>query len=569
MERPANKEDAAAHPARMALIPSARGIEAIKLLARLRGLLFDATGAPEGLASTDEVNIDRGNLIALGRDGGLSLVARRCAVSALASADLPAIGSVSSHAYFVIEAVTADTALIRADERHAPTLIPLQRLASGWTGMVWIPGVLDAAPRSPEHEVRDHAKRHSRAVVPIAVWVAIALVAAVVMIAVWKGVAPVATELIATGRPVPEPPPTPITAPASGVLSGLAVKDGVATKAGDAIGEIVVTVPANAEADRAEIVEVAVAVARAQALLTAIATDALPELLNVPDLDAVRRAIEQRHLVARFDEYRGKLAAINGEMEQRNVERVAAAELVARTNAALEAARSQAAESKVLFEQGFLSRNSYIERDERRLELERDLARHKKFVEERGRALEALEERRRATRAELERTLQVERDESSKLLERLRKPAPPTTRIVAVVAAGDGFVRNMEQSKTGQPIEQGEQLGVIIPPRTPLQIDLILAARDALAVKPGQLGTASGSAPMAGAPDIAVRVIAVAEHIAGAGERDRATRVRLQADLPIEAASALPRDPDAIWQIRVHTGAEMTMMQWLRRFKGR
>ncbi len=543
-----------------------RGIDAIKLFARMRGLLFDASALPDAPGSSD-----RASLIELGQAGGLSLAARRCSLSALASAHLPAIGSVSPKAYFVIEAATRESILIRSEGSVAPTRIDIRRLEPGWTGMVWIAGAAQPESGMPIAEPTVATRRSGPSASRIARWLAFGLLCAGVVFAVWMGAGQIQTEVIATARVVPEPPPTPITAPASGVLRSLTLKDGDGVKAGDLIGEIEVAAPASNNVDRSEHVEAALAVARANALLTAISLNAPPVLQDVPDLDSSRRAIEQQRLVARFNEYRGKLAAIDAEMEQRRVERAAAVELVARTTEALDAAQKQAAASKLLLEQGFISRDSFVEKDVRRIELDREVARHQLLVAERTRALEGVQQRQRNTRGEFERTLQVERDESAKLVETMPKPVSLPARVVAIVVVGEGIARNVANARIGQPIDQGQRLGGFAQPRGALELDAVLVERDALRVKPGQHGTAAVAAASSTATALAVRVISVDEADAGSPATGRTTRVRLQADQPgpIANPTGSSDDPNATWQIRIRTGVQMRFEQWIQRFKGR
>lgn len=546
------------------LIPAMRGIEAIKLFARMRGLLFDASALPDGPGS-----IDRASLIELGQAGGLSLAARRCSLSALANAGLPAIGSVSPKAYFVIEAATRDSILIRTEGSVAPIRIDIRRLEQGWTGMVWIAGAAQPESGPPIPEPATATGRSGSSTSWIARWLAIGLFSAGVALAVWMGAAQIQTEVIATASVVPEPPPTSISAPASGVLRSFTLKDGDAVKAGDLIGEIEVAAPAGNNVDRPEHGEAALAVARANALLAAISQNAPPVLPEVPDLDSSRRAIEQQRLVARYNDYRGKLSPTDAELEQRRVERTAALELVARTTEALDAAQKETAASKLLLEQGFISRDSFVEKDVRRIELEREVARHQLFVAERTRALEAVQQRQRSTRAEFERALQVERDESAKLVEAMPKPVSLPARVVAIVAVGDGIARDVANARIGQPVEQGQPLSGITRPRGAFELDAILVERDALRVKPGQHGTAAvGGAPST-ATALAVRVISVHEAEAGSPAIGRTTRVRLQADGPIATRTGSSDDPNAAWQIRIRTGSQMRFEQWIQRFKGR
>lgn len=543
-----------------------RGIEAIKILARARGLLFDSAGVPAELDSIHGTALEE-----VGHAGGLSLVASRCLLSALAAADLPAIARFADGGYVVIDVATADSVLLTTTESESPDIVDVGQLASVWTDMLWMPGSehVGNATEQPLFEDRPTSRRIGRIIGWSVLVMALVMVFAGMSVVAWMGLQPVDTEFVAIGRMVPDPAPASLVAPASGVLRSLSLTEGKAVQAGEVIGEIDSVVPINPDHERADIAEAAVGAARASALLAALNADAPPVLREVPDLDPVRRAIEQQHLIARFEDYRGKIAAINAEAEQRRVERVAAEELAARTADALEAIRKQVAEMRPLLEQGIISRNSFLEKDARRTELERELGRHREFVVERARAMEGLEARRRSIRSELERTLYVERDEFAKLLAQLRKPAPPQTRMVTIVAPLDGIVRRIAPLEVGKPIKQGEEVAGIAPPTPPLELEVITDAAEAFRVKPGQIGRATLTVPMAGSPELAVRVASVAEHATGPAPRQRSTRIRLLTEKLSGSSGALAYDSQATWQVRLQTGAEMMMDRWIRQWQER
>lgn len=537
-----------------------RGIEAIKVLARARGLLFDSGAVPAELDSFEETT-----LAELGQAGGLSLVARRCPLSVLAAADLPAIARLSGGGYVVIEAATAETVLINTSESDDPGIVDIQQLESVWPDVLWIPGAEEDGYPFRQPFIED---RHT-GIGRIIAWSVGVVVVVAACVVIGVGLQPVETEFVGTGRLVSESAATPIFAPVSGLLRSLTLTEGKAVRAGDVIGEIDSVVPINPDHERADIVEAALEMARASALLLALSNDAPPVLRDVRDLDPVRRAIKQQHLIARYEDYRGKLAAINAEAEQRHLEWVTAEELAARTIEALDAMRKQVADMRPFFEQGFISRNSFMERDARRVELERELARHREIVVERARATAGLDARRRGLRSELERTLQVERDESAKLLAQLRKPAPPQTRLVTNVAPIDGIVRRLGPLEAGKSIEQGEEVAGIASPAPTMELEVITDAGDALRVKLGQAGRASLTVPVPGSTDIAVRVASVAEHDTGPLHRQRSTRIRLVTE-PLSGGSAVPKhDRETTWQVRLQTGGEMKLDRWLRQWKER
>jgi membrane fusion protein, protease secretion system len=543
-------------------VASMRGIDAIKVLARARGLLFDSGGIPLELDA-----IEGTTLAEIGQAGGLSLVMRRCPLSMLASADLPAIVQAADGGYLVVESAFPEAVLISTAASDTPSLVDIHALQAVWPDVVWVPAsmALMDEPDPRFAEPRRPQRRPGRVIA----WCALLVAGAAAAVVVGMGLQRVDTEFVATGRMVPDPTPTPVVAPASGILANLRLVESARVRAGDVIGEVESVVPVNPEHDRADIVEAVVGMARASALLVALSNDAPPVLREVPDLDGVRRTIEQQHLNTRYEEYRGKVAAINAEAEQRRVERVAAEELVARTTEALEAVRKQIVDIRPLLEQGFISQNSFKERDARRVELERELQRHREFVIEGTRALDALEARRRSMRSELERTLQVEREESAKLLSKLRKPAPAQTRMVAIVAPVDGTIRRNAVMEHGRAIEQGEEVAGIAQPAPPLELEIIVDATEASRVKPGQTGKALLTVPTAGVPELEVRVASVAEHDTGPLHRQRSTRIRLLTEPSSVSMATLRRDREVTWQVRLQTGGERMIDRWLRQWKER
>jgi len=529
-------------------------------VAALRALLDLRGSEARSIADWSDTDLpDVPDLLARARDAGWTLHAARLTLRDLGRERLPVIGRADDGAFCVIEAIDAEGIRCRMGAGQAAVRVTADAFVTSWSGVVVSTEPLGTGEHAthgdsgPQRHVppspRPGASRTPR--LHVVGFAAACLL--VVAIAAWLALSSVPTVVEAIGTPHAADDGEAVVASVAGTVTEVLVEDDRIVAAGDVLARITVTTQTPQVVDVADLVEARVMIARADAMLAAVAIGEVPVLPPIADLDPIRRTVEQQHLVARYEEHRGRLAAIDTDLQQRRVERVAAEELVARASDALAGAIKAEAEGRHLYDQGFISRNAANERSVRRIGIERDLERHRTFVDERTRAIESTEARHASARDEFAKTLKVEREDGVALLARLETPLPPriNTETHEVGAPLAGRVQGAGAMAVGQAIERGDRLFSIRPSEGRFEIDVSLDAAAAARVRPGQAARARG-------PDGEVAMQVAQVSVAATG--DAPVRARLRAtEMP-----AAGRDPSAPWTVIIDAGEETRLARLLR-----
>jgi hemolysin D len=267
------------------------------------------------------------------------------------------------------------------------------------------------------------------------------------------------------------------------------VRDGQRVAAGDLLIELDAT---QAQADSTRIDQdfqsARLEVALARALLASLETAQPPRLQPEFAVDAVRLAAEQRQLDGRHGELRAKLEQLDAEITRRGAELRSTRELVEKLAQTAPIARQRAQDYKDLFEKNFVSRHGYLEREQARIEQERDLAAQQAKVEEIRAAL--LEGQRQRTsliaetrRATLDALNQAEQKAAS-LAQDLVK-AEDRGRLLRLTAPVSGAVQQLAVHTVGGVVTPAQPLLVIVPGDNALEVEAFVENKDIGFVRAG------------------------------------------------------------------------------------
>ena len=272
------------------------------------------------------------------------------------------------------------------------------------------------------------------------------------------------------------------------------VRDGQRVATGDLLIELDAT-QALADATRVnqDLLAARLEVALARALLAALESPQSPRLSSqlAPDfaVDAVRLAAEQRQLDGRHGELRARLAQLDAEIARREAELRSTRELVEKLAQTAPIARQRAQDYKDLFEKNFVSRHGYLEREQARIEQERDLAAQQAKVEEIRAALLEGQRQRMSLIAETRRTTldaltQAEQKEASLMQDRVK--AEDRGRLLRLTAPVGGSVQQLAVHTVGGVVTPAQPLLVIVPGDNPLEVEAFLENKDIGFVRAGQ-----------------------------------------------------------------------------------
>ena len=229
--------------------------------------------------------------------------------------------------------------------------------------------------------------------------------------------------------------------------------------------------------------------ALASALLASLETRQPARLAPDFDVAADRLAAEQRQLDGRHGELRARLEQLDAEITRREAELRSTRELVEKLTQTAPIARQRAQDYKDLLEKNFVSRHGYLEREQARIEQERDLAAQQARLEEIRAALLERQRQRVSLIAETRRTtlevLNQAEQKVANLTQELVK-AEDRGRLLRLTAPVAGVVQQLAVHTIGGVVTSAQPLLVIVPGEHPLEVEAFIENKDIGFVHAGQ-----------------------------------------------------------------------------------
>lgn len=267
----------------------------------------------------------------------------------------------------------------------------------------------------------------------------------------------------------------------TGVVRAIHVRDGQSVKAGEVLVELDPTID-DAERDRLakELLAAELDTARLGAVLAAVSGG--PAGFAAPE-DATPQQIEvQRALMlSQIEEFRAKLAGLDRQVAQNEANRAAVAATVQKLTMAIPLLQQRVEARKYLMEKEVGSRLTYLEIEQDLVEHEQELQVQQARLEEAKAALAALVEQRRESESEFTRTnlgdLVAAQQKASSLKEELIK-AREHAELQTLTAPVDGTVQQLAVHTVGGVVTPAQQLMVIVPADSRLEIEAMVPNRD-------------------------------------------------------------------------------------------
>ncbi|MDY0012325.1 MAG: HlyD family type I secretion periplasmic adaptor subunit [Rhodocyclaceae bacterium] len=320
------------------------------------------------------------------------------------------------------------------------------------------------------------------------------LMAAFTALLAWSSLGHIDTVATAAGKVIPSTRVQVIQPIETAAVRRIFVADGQAVKAGDLLVELDATAAGaeTAQAREAWIGE-RLKAARARTLLAALeaapahpATPTLPPLGGIP---AARHLAEAQLLARQAAEYRTRAQALDAELARAQAEHAATRELVAKLQATLPIAQRREADYKGLVEKAFVSQHGYLDRQQARIETERDLAYQQARLVELDQTIAQARATRAAWQAEFLRGLSAELNEAEQRAASLQAEVDKTenkTRLMRLVAPVDGTVQQLAIHTEGGVVTPAQPLMNIVPQGAPIELEAVLENKDVGFVKASQ-----------------------------------------------------------------------------------
>lgn len=323
----------------------------------------------------------------------------------------------------------------------------------------------------------------------VLLWV---IISAFALALLWSIFGRIDTVASAGGKVIPSTRAKIIQPIETAVVRRIHVTDGQAVKTGDSLLELDATA-AGAETTQAREAWIGARLKslRSKVLLATVEDGhALPPTLTGPeDIPPERLHAEYRLLARQADEYRTRMQALDSELARAQAEHAATAELVAKLEATLPIARRREADYKGLMEKSFVSRHGYLEREQARIETERDLAYQQAKLAELGQTIAQARAARAAWQAEFIRSIAADMTQAEQQAASLAAEVAKTenkSRLMRLAAPVDGTVQQLAIHTEGGVVTPAQPLMVIVPHDYAAEVEALLENKDVGFVKAGQ-----------------------------------------------------------------------------------
>lgn len=308
----------------------------------------------------------------------------------------------------------------------------------------------------------------------------------------WACVGEIDVVATASGKIVPSGKSKVIQPSEVAVVKAIHVYDGQQVKVGDLLIELDTSMTgADIERLNSDLLAAQVDSARSSALLDAIQHNRAPASLAqlIPQASAEQQLAAQRWLQGQYLELQSSLEQSAAAIEQRSAEIQAAQNTVASLELSLPITRELAANYKRLLERQFVAKHAYLEKEQIRLDQERELSIQQSRVRELSAAKKAAQSQQNSVIAQTRRAmldLQHESEQRAAALTQELKKAQQRDNLMRLTAPVDGTVQQLAIHTNGGVVTEAQPLMVIVPSDQPVEVEAMLENKDIGFVRPGQ-----------------------------------------------------------------------------------
>jgi hemolysin D len=308
----------------------------------------------------------------------------------------------------------------------------------------------------------------------------------------WACVGEIDVVATASGKIVPSGKSKVIQPSEVAVVKAIHVYDGQQVKVGDLLIELDTSMTgADVERLNSDLLAAQVDSARASALLDAIQHNRPPTSLAqlIPQASADQQLAAQRWLQGQYLELQSTLEQSAAAIEQRTAEIQAAQSTVASLELSLPITRELAADYKRLLDRQFVAKHAYLEKEQIRLDQERELSIQQSRVHELNAAKKAAQSQQNSVIAQTRRVmldLQHESQQRAAALAQELKKAQQRDSLMRLTAPVEGTVQQLAIHTNGGVVTEAQPLMVIVPSDQLVEVEAMLENKDIGFVRPGQ-----------------------------------------------------------------------------------
>ncbi len=322
----------------------------------------------------------------------------------------------------------------------------------------------------------------------VAMWLIISFC---VLAVVWACVGRIDIVATAQGKIVPSEGSKVIQSVAVETVKAIHVVDGQHVKAGDVLVELDGTTT-QADIDRiaSDLMEQKLQIARAKAILTALANHQEPNLTRPEGATESQFLEAQQLLHGQYAEYQSKLALLVADINKKQAEQRSTQEIVNKLERSLPISQQRAQNFKQLADNDNVPKDAYLQREQQRIDQAGDLAANRSHIKEISADLAATEEQKKALLAATNHTHLDSLNEASQKASALEqelikaKSRDDSMRLLAPV---DGTVQQLAIHTVGGVVTEAQALMVIVPKDKTVEVEAFLENQDIGFVNAGQV----------------------------------------------------------------------------------
>ncbi len=313
-----------------------------------------------------------------------------------------------------------------------------------------------------------------------------------VLALLWACVGEIDVVATASGKIIPSGKTKIIQPSDVAVVKAIHVRDGQQVRAGEVLVELDGQITgADVERIDSDLLAAQIDSARAAVFLQAIDNNREPASLVglIPEAAPARQVAAQRWVQSQYQEMRATLDQGEAQIEQQMAEIQAARINVASLKETLPIARQLSADYRRLLDKAIIGKHFWLEKEQSRLNQERDLQMQQARVVELLASKKELERRQVSVLAQARRTaldLLHEADQRVASLTQELHKAEQRNRLTRLVAPVDGTVQQLAIHTEGGVVTEAQPLLAIVPANQPVEVEAMLENKDIGFVRPGQ-----------------------------------------------------------------------------------
>jgi hemolysin D len=343
---------------------------------------------------------------------------------------------------------------------------------------------LDATPRLPHEAQFLPAALELQETPPSPIprltgWLLMALFGCALL---WAGFGKIDIVAVAHGKIIPNEGVKTIQPLEAAAIKRILVQEGQFVRAGDLLIELDSTQNgADHQRSHKAWLDAKLEAARTQALLAALDQGGMPHLAPQADIPGQDAAEAQRLAQSQHLEYQAKLASLDADITKRRAELETTGELVTKLQQTLPIARQRAEDYKNLLDQNYISKHGYLDREQSRIEQERDLAASQSKAKELQAAIAIGLKQRLSLQAEFRRSLLNQLSDAQQKAAQLDQEvikAGSREQLMRLTAPVSGTVQQLAVHTVGGVVTPAQPLMVIVPQNQTLEIETWLENKD-------------------------------------------------------------------------------------------